>query len=976
MTRRRNPSPDDASRTSSLPAAAMLEGLSLWDLIDSLPLSLVLKDLQGRRVFANQHYLRFHGKTSEEVLNKTDFELFPDLVAKKFAEDDRRVLASGRVLRDVERVPLPGGGSRWIERLKSPARDHHGKTVGIQLLFWDVTKRVEAETALEEERYLLHTLLANIPDSIYFKDRESRLVRLSNSMAKKFGLRSPQQAVGKTDADIFTEEHAAQARADEVRIMETGIPLIGRVEKETWPDRPDTWCSTTKLPLRNSAGAVVGTFGISRDITEQMQIQAQLQQARDAADQANRAKGEFLANMSHEIRTPMNGILGMAELLSHTPLDAQQRDFVDLIRQSGDSLMRLLNDILDFSKIEAGRMELESVDFSLRENIAKTAQMLAVRAADKPIELACRIDPQLPDAVIGDPNRLRQVVVNLVGNAIKFTEQGEVVVEVLPEQPPGEATPPAPPEDTAARGDQPLIQWVRIAVRDTGIGIPEDKLSTIFEAFAQADSSTTRRFGGTGLGLSISTQLVKLMGGDMVVQSQPGKGSTFSFRLPLQVAPSAAGMRGADRAELQGLPVLIVDDNTTNRRILVELLDHWKLRPTAVAGAVEAIEQLHAAAGRGDPFQLGLFDMMMPEVDGLMLTAQVRADPRIRDLPIIILSSAARPGDLDRCRRDGIARYLLKPLVHSELLDAILDTVAVDSLPQRRRDAAPAADQDAQGRQPRRLRVLLAEDGLVNRRVAVELLKMRGHQVTVAEDGRQAVQRCRESRFDVILMDLQMPGMDGLEATAAIRQMQVDQDRPTPIIAMTARAMRDDRQRCLEAGMDGFLAKPVDPKELDRVLAEIPSSLDGPSATVDSADGAPADRRARELAAGGAERSESTVPSDATLDLLLSRFEGRFEAVRQLADSFCSECPQLISNMQRALAEDDPRRLRRYAHTLRGSAQLFDAEQLEEICECLERGKADEIPQHAGRLVERLGQAADAALAAIRCQLRQRGPAQ
>ena len=479
--------------------------------VDSLSIKLVLKDLEGRRIFANQAYLDDRGLQLSEFMGKSDEDLFPEDIAAKFRQDDQHVIRTGDVLHKFEETTGKDGERRWTEIIKGPLVDADKRITGVQILLWDATDRRETELALERERYLLHALLDNVPDSIYFKDQQSRFVRISRGMAEKFQMPDTNAIIGKTDADIFSEEHAQQARLDELDIMETGRPMIARVERETWPHLPDTWCSTTKMPLRDAEGRIVGTFGVSRDITDLIQAREQLIEARDAADRANAAKSEFLANMSHEIRTPMNGIIGMAELLSNTHLEEDQRSFVDMIEQSAQSLLRIINDILDFSKIEAGKLELELIPFDLQRCVKQTARSLAMRAAQKSLELVLDMAPDIPQSVMGDPDRLRQVLVNLVGNAIKFTSHGEVRIRLTKEV------------------DATGLNIVHFAVSDTGIGIPPEKCQSIFEAFSQADLSTTRQFGGTGLGLSISSQLVEMMHGKIWLDSEVGSGSTFHF---------------------------------------------------------------------------------------------------------------------------------------------------------------------------------------------------------------------------------------------------------------------------------------------------------------------------------------------------------------------------------------------------------------------------------------------------------------
>ena len=405
-------------------------------LVNALPLSLLIKDINGQRVFANKTYLRVRNTSLKDLLGKVDADLFPDEIAKQYTDDDQHVISTGKSLHSVEPTIDVDGRVRWIERIKCPIRDAKDNITGVQLLFWDVSDRVNARQELDFERHLLTTLLQNLPDSIYFKDTDSRFIRISSAMAEKFGMPSVDDVVGKTDADIFTAEHAEEARTDELHIIKTGEPLVDRVERETWPDREDTWCMSTKMPLHDDTGAIIGTFGITRDVTELIRSQDELRKARDAADKANQAKSEFLANMSHEIRTPMNAIIGMSELLLQTDLSPEQHGYIDMVRESGLSLLRLINDILDFSKIEARKLEFEKSVFSIRDLVEKSARTLSIRAADNGLELTCRVAPNLSDRWLGDGGRIRQVLINLIGNGIKFTEQGEVRVDVTLDETP------------------------------------------------------------------------------------------------------------------------------------------------------------------------------------------------------------------------------------------------------------------------------------------------------------------------------------------------------------------------------------------------------------------------------------------------------------------------------------------------------------------------------------------------------------
>jgi two-component system sensor histidine kinase/response regulator len=775
--------------------------------------------------------------------------------------------------------------------------DAEGKITGYLGIGHDITKRKESESKLLllTERLSLATSVAAV--GVWEWDVVNSAMTWDNTMVEIYGFPLAKESpYEQWRGAVYPEDLPLAEGALKKTMEEKGRETVDfRIIR---PDGTLRHLSAAEGVVLDDEGNVSRIIGVNIDVTNRKMAEAELQRAKEDAEAANRAKSEFLANMSHEIRTPMNGIMGMTELVLDTELDSEQREYLNLAKISADSLLSLINDILDYSKIEAGKLEIDAIDFNLGDCLGDTMKTLSLRAHQKGLELAFEIEPNVPDALIGDPGRLRQIILNLVGNAIKFTEQGEVVlsVQLL----------------TQVQDDLQL----RFTVKDTGIGISPDKQAAIFEAFKQADGSMTRKYGGTGLGLTISSRLVDLMGGRIWVESELDEGSRFHFTANFKVQKSAVRtIVPRDPTTLRDMRVLVVDDNATNRQILVKMLESWRMSPTVADSGAKAMVTLTEAKGIGRSFPLILLDAQMPEMDGFALAEYIKRHPSFRAATIMMLSSAGQRGDAMRCRELGVVAYLTKPVRQSELMDAILTALGTRA----KSEAKPAlVTRHSLRESQNRLRVLLAEDNAVNQLVALRLLERFGHTVTVAANGKKALEAWGKGSFDAILMDVQMPEMNGWEATQAIREKEKSTDGRIPIIAMTAHAMKGDDERCFAAGMDDYLTKPIRTEELMAALDKVGMRKVASEARLDPA---------------AVSRDAKFVDVAAALE----RLGGDRELFHELVEVFRTECPGVAGEMRRAIDDRDLKTLERSAHTLRGSSSNLGAVAVSEAAMELEK---------------------------------------
>jgi PAS domain S-box-containing protein len=783
-------------------------------------------------------------------------------------------------------------GSTFPVEATSRAITRNGENDGSVVAFSDISERKKNELIIRLAQERLNLALEGSGLALWDWDVAHDRLYMSDRWSLMMG--GEQRDVELTSGQLYGMVHPDERQSIEHKLITVlkGQEEFYSVEfRVRHQDGRWVWMHTHgKVVDRDAAGRVTRMTGTNADVTERREAEETLRLAKEAAEAASRAKGDFLANMSHEIRTPMNGIIGMTELALDTELSHEQREYLSMVQSSADALLTILNDILDFSKIESGKLDIEYIEFSLEQMLRETMKSLAVRAHQKQLELLLHVASDAPDRLLGDPGRLRQVIVNLVGNAIKFTATGEIEVEVL-----------------CLEGAVPGCARLQFSVRDTGIGIPADKFKTIFESFSQADTSTTRRYGGTGLGLTISAQLVQLMGGQIVLESEVGQGSNFHFTLEMATLSDSPLADYQQTGRVAGMPVLIADDNATNRRLLQEMLGNWKMLPIVTSNGQEALDELIRASEAGQPYGLALLDLQMPDMDGFQLIERIRQHPEFIVKTMMMLTSEGQRGHAARCRELGVSAYLMKPIAQSELFDAIMTTLGVSQ------HLAPLTTRHSLKEMRRRLNLLLAEDNAVNQTLATRLLEKLGHTVTVANNGIEAVEHWQRGQFDAILMDVDMPLMNGYQATHKIRELEAGTGSRIRIVAMTAHAMQGAREECMSHGMDGYLTKPIDTEalwlELDSLVQR--AEVEHPRFDV------------------------QRVVAD--FDQARRMMDDDKELFGEICALFLVDAAPHMQSIREGLSLGDVAKVQHSAHTLKGMAGIFSAEDTLHAAECVEQ---------------------------------------
>lgn len=874
-----------------------------------------IADRTGKILYTNDKFSEVSQYGRDELVGQDHRILNSGYHSKEFFKTMWSTIGRGQVWHEEVKNRRKDGSYYWVDSTVVPFMDDDGKPLRYVSIRTDITASKAINEQMLAQRAFYESVTETLGEGLYVQDAQGICIYMNSEAEKLLGWTrgeliglplhdsihkqtSTGVAIPAHDCPIMNQVVAnGEARLDDqvfVRKDGSVFPVI-----------------VASRAVYAADGTIDRTVSAFQDISARKAADAALLHAKESAEKANKIKGDFLANMSHEIRTPMNGIIGMTDLVLDTELNEEQREYISIVKSSADALLNIINDILDFSKIESGKMDIEVIYFSLEQMLRDTMKTLAVRAHQKNLELLLHVAPDVPDRIIGDPGRLRQVILNLVGNAIKFTEKGEIELAV-----------------SKVEGAHVGNAKLKFSVRDTGIGIPEDKFHTIFESFSQADTSTTRKYGGTGLGLTISTKIINLMGGQLELSSIEGQGSTFFFTIDVPVITSDAQSHYQQTGSVRGMPVLVADDNLTNQKILREMLQSWGMRPTIVTSGQEALDEMQRAKLVGETYSLAILDVQMPEMTGFELVEKMRQQPESAVAAVMMLTSAGQRGDAARCRELGVTAYLMKPISQSDLLDAMM-TALGEPLQNWQHDPQSLVTQYTLREARHKLNLLLAEDNAVNQTLAIRLLEKLGHTVTVASNGVEAIEYWKNGGFDLILMDVDMPLMGGFEATRQIRKLEESGPNRIPIVAMTAHAMQGARQECLSQGMDGYVSKPIDTEMLWR-------ELDGLVFTGLAKNISEQVDNALPLITAVAMRDEITRLSIVDFQQTRQTMDNSRELFDEIVRLFKQDTPPHLELIKAALKANDANQMRHSAHAIKGMVGVFAAERCMKAAEFIE----------------------------------------